>query len=449
MAIVDRLKIIGRALSGRAETIEVIKDIESKEKFIDVLGGLLEFSPQRLSNEKTISTKILQANKGWVYRNNDAIAQEVSKIEFELYTIGLSNGEIVYNEVQSHPLLDLLDKPNAETTKTDAIYVLQSHKKLTGDAFWLKIRKNGQVVALRSLPPDKISLVLQVPSPNDPTVIQHYNYKDTIDGRTIEVDYDPADVIHFKKPNPLNPFRGLGAVEAMADAIDLDNLTTETTRKFFQNGAITNFVLSTDAKVNDEQLKRLKQEMRQTNGGVDNAYKAMILGGGLKPVDISYSNKELEFLGQLEWYRDKIMYGFGNTKASLGMIDDVNRASHEGSIIEWQRNTVKPDMEAIVNTLNEYLVPEFGDNLVLGFCDPVPEDRADDIAEVKDLYPIGIITLDEARELVDMDPAENGEGDSFYSAPTPFGQPSADEANPSNPANSDPENSKPDEGGGE
>lgn len=417
MTIRERLSIIGRALNNKSVEPKVItKEVIKKDKFFDgILGGLLDLTPDRLSNAKSISTKLLKANRGWVYRNNDAIAQEVSKMEFELYTVGISGGEIVYNEVESHPLLDLLDQPNAETTKTDFIYLLQSHKKLTGDAFWLKIRNGRAIVALRSLPPDKIILNLQSPTETDPTVIESYHYVDTVDGQKVDITYDPADIIHFKKPNPDNPFRGLGAVEALADDIDLDNLTIETTKKFFINGAITNFVLSTEAKVTDEQLKRLRAEMRASYAGANNAYKAMILGGGLKPVDISYTNKEMEFLGQLEWYRDKIMYGFGNTKASLGMIDDVNRASHEGSIIEWQRNTIKPDMESIINTLNEYLVPEFGANLVLGFCDPVPEDRADDIAEVKDLYPIGVMTLNEARESIDLEAVDNG--DDFYSPP--------------------------------
>lgn len=408
---------IGRDLTTSKEVVTEPKPTKEKTKFFDVLGGLLQFSSNRLSSPTVISSKILQANKGWVYRNNDVIAQEVSKMEFELYTVGLSNGEIVYNEVESHPLLDLLDKPNEETTKSDSIYTIQSHKKLSGDAFYLKIRTNGQVTALRTLPPDKIILVLQAPTEKDPTVIKAFNYKDTIDGNKVDISYDPADIIHFKKPNPNNAFRGLGAVEALADDIDLDNLTIETTKKFFTNGAITNFVLSTDSKINDDQLKRLKAELRTNNTGPSNAYKAMILGGGLKPVDISYTNKEMQFLEQLAWYRDKIMIGFGNTKASLGMIDDVNRASHEGSIIEWQRNTVRPDMESIVNTLNEFLVPEFGDNLVLGFCDPVPEDHADDIAEVKDLYPIGLLTLNEAREMVDLESVEGG--DEFYQAPVP------------------------------
>lgn len=433
------LPFIGEVVTGKDLT-------PVKEKLFEpsLLGGFLDFGQSKLSGEKSISTKLLKANQGWVYRNNDAIAQEVSKMEFELFTVGLSAGEIVYNEVTSHPLLDLLDKPNPETTLVEAIYTLQSHKKLAGDAFWLKIRNGRQVVALRSIPPDKITLKLKTPTETDPTVIESYNYKDSIDGVKIDVLYQPEDIIHFKKPNPNNPFRGLGAVEALADTIDLDNLTTETTRKFFENGAITNFVLTTDGKINEDQLTRLKAEMQSGHTGVSKAYKTLILGGGLKPVDVSYSNKDQEFLGQLAWYRDKIMYGFGNTKASLGMIDDVNRASHEGSIIEWQRNTVKPDMQSICNTLNEFLVPEFGKNLVLGFCDPVPEDRSDDITEVKDLYPIGVITLDEARESIGLDPVEDGTGDQFYS-PQPQVDPS--QTGESNPANENPKNPKPDESG--
>jgi HK97 family phage portal protein len=405
------LPIIGDVTIGEQPTIMAAPQ---EKALFDALGGFLDLARPGLSGEKDISSKLLQANRGWVFRNNDAIAQEVSKLEFELYTVGLSAGEIVYNEVNQHPLLDLLDRPNQESTKTDSIYIIQSHKKLTGDAFWLKLRdRTGQTVALRILPPDKVHLDLQSPTEKDPTIIMSFTYKDVINGEKVEITYDPKDIIHFKKPNPNNIFRGLGAVEAMADTIDLDNLTTEVTKQFFKNGAITNFVLSTESKITSDQLHRLQAELRAQYAGASKAYQTMILGGGLKPVDISYSNKELEFLAQLEWYRDKIMYGFGNTKASLGMIDDVNRASHEGSIIEWQRNTVKPDMQSIVDTLNEFLVPEFGDNLVLGFTDPVPEDRADDIEEATKLYAGNIIMRSEARELLDY---ESDDSDNVYYA---------------------------------
>ena len=413
-----KLPIIGQVRTGKdSEPVEVIREITKKDKFFDILGGMIDLGYRNLSNEKSISTKILQANKGWVYRNNDVIAQEVSKVEFELYTVGISAGEIVYNEVETHPLLDLLDAPNGETSKMDIIYTIQSHKKLTGDAFLLKIRTNGQVTGLRILPPDKVNLILQTPTPEDPTVIQAFNYQDVIDGNKIDIVYQPEDIIHFKKPNPDNAFRGLGAVEAMKETIDLDNLTNQTTMNYFMNGAIQNFALTTDAKVSDDQLRRLKAEIRASVSGNKNSFSVPIFGGGLKPVDISYSNKDMQFLDQLEWYRDKIMVGFGNTKASLGIVDDVNRASHESSVNAWLTGTVKPDMQSIVNTLNECLVPEFGTNLLLGFCDPVPDDRTDDITDIKDLYPIGVITLNEARELADLESVEGG--DEFYQTTVP------------------------------
>lgn len=412
---------IGPIEITRKREQSVVPVDKPKQKVVspDVLGSFLNYSDNKLSNEKTVSSKILSANKGWVYRNNDAIAQEVSKVEFELYTLGIANGEIVYNEILSHPLLDLLDKPNPETTKNDALYIVQSHKKLSGDAFWLKVRDNGKVVALRSLPPDKVELAISPPTPENPVVIDAYVYKDRINGEYVEITYPVEDIIHFKKPNPNNPFRGYGAVEALAETIDLDNLTTETSMAFFRNGAITNFVLTTESRLDPDQIKRLQAELRSTYGGASKAYKTMILGGGLKPEDISFTNKDQEFLGQLEWYRDKIMIGFGNTKASLGMVDDVNRASFEGSNIGWLRTTVRPDIESIVNTLNEFLVPEFGENLILGFKDPVPEDRAEDIAEIKDLYPLGIMTKDEAREIVDMDPVDDETGPEYYNNATP------------------------------
>lgn len=383
---------------------------------VDVLGGFLEPVNSSLSNEKTISTKLLAANREWVYRNNDVIAGEVSKMQFELFKVSLKNGEIVYNEVTNHPLLDLLDRPNDEEMKSDTLYIVNSHKKLTGDAFMLKIYTGRTVTGLRHLPPDKITLNLRNPTADDPTAIESYQYRDTIDGHKIDITYQPEDIIHFKKPNPANSFRGLGVVEAMAETIDVDNLTNTVTKNFFRKGAIINFVLSTEQKLQKDQLKRLRAEMRQDYTGPQNAYKTMILGGGLKPEKIAFSNKDMEFLAQLEWYRDKIMCGFGNTLASLGMLDDVNRATHESAMIEWKRVTCKPDMDAIVNTLNEHLVPDFGDNLILGYTDPIPEDREAKQSEASGLYVSGIITRNEARDIMDYDEV-TGE-DTFVQKPT-------------------------------
>lgn len=405
----DRRVSINEPKSAAVDVATIQTADDSEEKLYDVLGGFLTFTKGALSNEKTISSKILQANKEWVYRNNDVIAQEVSKMDFELYSVGLKDGEIVFNVVEEHPLLDVLDRFNPHTTRSEGIYMTQSHKKLTGDAFWL-LDKNGNTVEnIFVLPPDKIELELADPTDATADMVREYVYRDNIDNKQILQRYSPEQIIHFKKPNPNNPFRGYGAVEAIADTIDADNLTNLVQRNFFDKGAITNFVLTTDAKITQEQLKRTRAEIRAMYSGARNAYTTMIFGNGLKPANIGFSNKDMQFLDVLEWYRDKIMIGFGNTKASLGVIDDVNRASYEGAYYGWLESTVKPDMSSIVNTLNEFLVPQFGENLLLGYKNPVPEDLTDEIETAVQLKNAGIIMINEARQKVGYDPIQGGD----------------------------------------
>lgn len=398
-----RIPVIGEvAINEPPESDKAVKEVT--EKLISGgLGGLFNFESGKLSDFKTASSKLLAANVGWVYRNNDVIAKEVSNMELELFKVTLVKGELEYTKLDSHPLLDVLDKFNDNTTLSDGLYITQSHKKLTGDAFWLVIGRQEKIKAFYTLPPDKIELMLGDPAKGQ-DLVEGYKYKDTIDGKKVEKTYTPKEIMHFRSPNPNNPYRGLGAVEAAAEVIDTDNLAQQTMKKFFENGAIINFILTTEAKITDEQLKRLHAEFRSSWTGARNAFKVPILGGGLKPESIQPSNKEQEFLSQLEWYRDKIMVLFGNTKASLGIIDDVNRASHESSIISWRKNSIKPEMEAIVNTLNEFLVPKFGQNLILTFKDPVGEDRTAIVEEAVKLTHADLITPNEAREQLGLEP---------------------------------------------
>lgn len=390
---------------------EEVKTIEAETKDLGILGGFFDADKKNLSGEKSISSKLLMANADWVYRNNDVIAKEVATIEFELYTVGIKEGEIEYTEIEDHPLLTLLDRFNETTTKTDGIYITQSHKKMTGDAFWYLDGKGSDINNIFLLQPDNVELVLGDFTDNSARLVDAYKYSATVDGELVEKTYQPDQIVHIKTPNPSNPYRGYGAVEAAAATIDLDWLTTDLSKKFFQNGAITNFILSTEGKLQEEQLKRLKAEFKSAYGGSKNAFKTMILGGGLKPTTIQSSNKDMEFLAQLEWYRDKIMVLFGNTKASIGIVDDVNRASHESSMIAWKRNSVKPEMESIVNALNEYLVPRYGDNLILGFSDPIPEDRNAILEEVKIAVEAKLISRNEARAMLDYDEVPGEEHD--------------------------------------
>lgn len=404
------IPLIGEIKTGKdvkdTQVVEVIKEVEKKAK--SITGGFLDFTPQELVTETNVSSKVLEANKGWVYRNNDVIAKEVGCIEFELYKVRTVRDEVVYDRIFSHPLLDALDKFNEFTSSYDGFYTTQSHRKLAGDAFWYVDRTGLKINNIFILPPDKVTINLGR-AEGSQRVIQGYTYKDTIKGEPIEITYEPEEVIHFRVPDPKNPYRGKSAVVATADAIDTDNMAVEANKKLFERGLIAQLMLTTEKSLTPEQLKQLHSEFRNTYGGTKNAYKVPIFGGGIKPQNVQMSNKDAQFLEQQEWLRDKIMVLFGNTKAVLGITDDVNRANAEASLLSWMRSTVRPDMKGICDTLNEFLVPIYGDNLLLGFKDPVQEDESDKIDEVKTLKDADIISVNEAREQLGYEPVEGGD----------------------------------------
>ncbi len=412
MTLKERLQTFGRVITGKSidpTVVEVVKEVEAKKK--QVMGGFLDFGVNPLSDETTVSTKLLEANKGWVYRNNDVIAQEVATIEFELYRVRTVRDEVIYDQIRNHPVLDALDKFNEFTSATDGFYITQSHRKLTGDAFWYVDKAGLKINAIYILPPDKVTIDLGKVAGSQ-RVIQSYTYKDTVKGEPIEETYKPEDIIHFKIPNPKNFYRGKSAVEAAAAAIDTDNLAIEANMKLFERGLIANFMLSTDKSLTPDQLKQLHSEFRNTYGGIQNAYKVPILGSGLKAENLQMSNRDAQYLEQQEWLRDKICSIFGNPK-SIITTDDVNRANADSTILNWKRTTIRSNMKGICDTLNEFLLPLYGNNLLLGFEDPVEEDENEEIEQVVKLKNADIITINEAREELDYDPVEGGDEHGF------------------------------------
>lgn len=414
---------------GEVRTGDDVKQVKSEKKTVAYVGSFLDIFKGKglLSDEENVSSKLIGAFNEWVYANVSVLAEEVSKMEIRLYKNRLADGKVELVEVDEHPLLDVLDRFNGFTTRSDGFYVTEAHLDLTGDAFWSIENRGKPNATIFVLQPDKMKLVYKNKPDEGGKVVDHYIYKaKNKEGAEKEVKYEVDEIIHIKVPNPQNPYRGKSTVEAAAKSIDIDTFASEGLVKFFENGMVANFMLSTDKGLNETQVKSLQTQLRASRTGLRNFFKIPVLSRGLKPVPIQQSNKESQLLEIEEWMRDKIMVMFKNTKASLGIVEDVNRANAEATLSEWRRSVIKPKMQRIVDAINEYLVPEYADNLIVGFDDPVPEDRLAKIKEATELYSNAgkpVITLNEARDLIDFDAvAEEGADEVKQPMPT-FEQP--------------------------
>jgi HK97 family phage portal protein len=347
--------------------------------------------------------KYLDDYRGWVFACVQARAEEVANIDFELY-----KGD---TEIDESELLDLIDRVNPTMTKADLFFATQAFLDLEGNAFWFLARDKdgqGQIQEIWPLRPDLVQIVTDE---TNPLIVKGYIYTQPDQKK---IPFEAKDILHFKNFNPAGnhpfPHRGVGIVQAASWAIDTDNEAQQWNFSFFRNSARPDGFLTMEGQgaISDEEYTRLKKQFSQEHQGSSNAYKIAILHGGLKWQEVTRSQKEMDFLEQRRFSRDEIMALFRVPKTAIGITEDVNRANAEASSYVFASRTIKPLMQKITDTMNEFLVPEFGDDLCLEFETPVAEDH---IAEAN-YYSLALdkwMSRNEIREEEGLPPTANGD----------------------------------------
>src|SRR3990167_1469605 len=387
------------AVSGKAENFDkALKEMPMSS--LQVIPFMKTEPPARQSHQ------YIKMFTEWIYANINAIATPVSNIEYELYQY--RGGEA--KEIQEHDLLELLYRVNNFMTKYDLLYTTVSHLFLLGEAAWYLTRKNSnngkeKPIEIWPLRPDFLTIKPGDLSKNE--FIEYYEYTvPNSDNRKIR--FAPHEILFFKNTDPSNPYRGLSLIQAAATTIDTEEFASKWNRNFFWNSARPDAILTTEQRLTDDTKKRIKDMWNQGFGGVDHAHKLAVLEQGLQYMNIQTSAKDMDFLNQQQWNRDKIMALFKNTKMALGIVEDVNRANAETSEYVHAKNTIKPMMQRLVDTLNEFLVPIFSPDLFLDFVDPVPRDIATELNEFSTGWNKWL-TTNEIREQKGLDPVEGGD----------------------------------------
>jgi len=342
----------------------------------------------------------LEEMKGWVGACVSAIADEIGTIDIKLYKY--TNGDI--DEVTEHPMLDLLYNINNFTTKFDHFWVTQSYLELCGESPWFLDRENGKIVGIYFLRPDKFSLIT-----DSTKLIEGYKY-DIGNGKSIKLGLD--EVIYLKIPNPAKPFRGIGTLEMARVSVDIDNYSEEWNKNFYKNSAHPDSVLKVGVtQMNEQQRGELKKSLRKNYASLKNSHKTMVLFGDMEFEKISSTQKDMDFLEQQKFSRDKILGIFRVPKAILAQTDGVNYAAAKAAYYIFSRFTIKPKMTRLVAQLNEFLLPMFSgtENMFFSFTSPVPEDEELKIKKHESALKSGWMTINEVRDTEGLAPVDGGD----------------------------------------
>lgn len=215
-----------------------------------------------------------------------------SSIRFQWQSI--NNGRP--GKLFGNPELSLLEAPWAGGTTQDLLMKMITDADLAGNAYVTVYE--GELVRLR---PDWVSIVLEPRMVNGYVMgykrIGYLYYENGYQGTGS--NYIPLrvqDVAHFAPyPDPLATYRGMSWLTPVIRDLTNDKLMQTHQRKFFENGATPNMVISVDAAVSFDDFMKFKGNVQMDHEGVDKAYKTLVMGGGADATVVGANFEQMSF----------------------------------------------------------------------------------------------------------------------------------------------------------
>jgi len=342
---------------------------------------------------------MLEQYTRYVYAVVSAIASEAAKIDLEMY----KNDKVVEN----HPFLTLIKKPNPDTSQFQFLEMHFTFMLLAGESYWYLARgvnslKTKELYLLR---PDLMQVVVDKTDPRGMVA----GYVMSKPDGTKET-FDKKEILHFKMPNPLDPYYGLGTIQAAKTYIQTEEYASTWTKNSIFNSGRPSGILNIKGTIDKDEFEQLKKQFKETYSGTENAGKTLMLKGA---DGIDYTKMGME-LGEValkelkDMTRDDIMVMFRVSKTILGITDDVNRASAMEARAVFTRNVVTPAVDRMLDHINAFLIPDWGDGFLLTYEDPTMQTDADRLAE----WTAGHnkwLTTNDIRAERELDPIPGGD----------------------------------------
>ena len=342
----------------------------------------------------------------------DLIANNASRVKINLF-----RGE---QEVDEHPLLDLMYSPNPTQGQVEFFASLYSYLLISGNSYILESgADNAPPIELYTLRPDRIRI-----KGSQTAIPKAYDY---IIGGQIANSYevDPATgnskVKHIKLFNPMDDYYGLSPIQSAATDIDQHNLANKHNVNLLQNGARPSGAVvfkpkdETGAQIqlSDTQRNQLMTDLTQRFSGTGNAGKPMLLEGDFDWKEMGLSPKDMDFIQLKNMSAKDIALIFGVPSQLIGIPDAQTYSNFAEAKLALYNETIIPLLDRIQSDLNEWLVPRFGEDLEIRYdIDSIPamaEQRTRVFESVTQGVQNGILTRNEAREQLGYEPIDGGD----------------------------------------
>ena len=305
-----------------------------------------------------------------------------------------------------HPLIELLDRPNPRQSRFEFFEMINTFLNLEGNAFIVK-----QTDELWLSRPDRMR---QVFADNE---LAGYVYIREDERR---IPFLPDEIVHVKMPNPGDPYDGLGRgippLGAGAYATDIDNKATDFLKAFFENAAVPYGMLTTKNILEDDEVVRIRERLREQYSGSRKWHETMILDAEASYQKLGADISEIAWPDLRRVTESRICMTFKVPPIMVGAQVGLERstfANTEQSEVMLWRHKIIPDNKRVGSAFTTAYMDEIPEGIWLEHdysgIEVLQESRTEKFTRATAAVNAGWLTVNMALAEAEFPPVDGGD----------------------------------------
>lgn len=331
------------------------------------------------------------------------ISETVGSLPLNVYKRRPTQGQDIWREHPVYPLLH--SEPNPEMTAMSFRQTICAHSIGYGNAYAEIVRRgDGMPSQLWPLPPDRTKPVRA----DDQSLWYEVRLDD---GSTVRI---PArDILHIPGL-AFDGLRGYSLISVAMESIGINLAMEKFTGTYYSNGGHISAVAETDNVLTDDAFNRLKKEINEKIGGLNNAHRIALLESGVKLVPLNLSNQDSQLIEGKRFSVEDWARWLNMPVHKLKEMSKSTFSNIEHQNIEWVVDTIRPWLVRFEQEYNRKLFKNknlfFTKHVVDGLLRGDQQSRYDSYAVARNW---GWMSANDVLALEDRNPLPGDLGDIY------------------------------------
>lgn len=311
-------------------------------------------------------------------------------------------------EIAEVPLERIINRePNGWQTSFEFIELMVSWMMLYGNAYALqKSGRSGAVTELIPLHPTRITVERLTNGS------LRYIYRDPTDNT--EKRYRQSQIFHLRWLSA-DGVMGYVPSSLSQETIALARAAEIFSGAFFGNGARAGTVLESDNPLKPETMKRLRDTFNEIHQGASNFNKTAVLPHGIHMKEMpTNATAASQLIETRRFAVEDIARAMRVPPYMIGLLDKSSFGSMEQQARDFMTFSLVPEIKRFAAAATRDLLTQ--DDLFIDFDTTLflQGDFASRSAWVRELFHIGVLSVDEVRAAEGLNPLPDGEGDKRF-----------------------------------